>query len=339
MAALRKKAEKGVTQFLATFYFRQSEYIRGENPLFEFTHKSFREYLTAKTIVRLLSTIHEQLKTREKNSDIGWDEKFSLIKFVELFGPSPLDDYLLTFVKNELKLGPEESLVELQKTLRRLLEYSLKNCLPMEEIKGADRYGKAVRWARNAEEALLVLLNSCTCLIPQTMTSITWPDQNRRAFVDLLSRLGRHPWFALENLFSMDLNGCDLGLLNLVQAVMARSNLASANLSFTNLFMVDLSEANLSYANLSDANLASADVSKADLSKALLSYADLTDANLSGAKLSGARLSRADLTDANLSGAKLSEAEITDTLFSESQLSQAIFSRSNSVEEEDSDGD
>ena len=53
-------AKKGVTRLLTAFYFRQAGDVRGEKT-FEFTHKSFGEYLTARRLVRMLDWVQTQL--------------------------------------------------------------------------------------------------------------------------------------------------------------------------------------------------------------------------------------------------------------------------------------
>ena len=60
-------AKAGVTRLLTAFYFRQSENHQDGDPTFEFTHKSFGEYLTARRIVRLLLVIQEELQRKQKN--------------------------------------------------------------------------------------------------------------------------------------------------------------------------------------------------------------------------------------------------------------------------------
>ena len=320
LQTLHERAEKGITQLLATFYFRQSEYTRGENPLFEFTHKTFREYLTAKTVVRLISTISDELRRHDGNSDTGWDEKDSLVKFVKLFGPSPLDEYLLTFVVNELKLISESELAGIQNALRRLLEYDLKNLLPMGEI--TRDYRIAVPWSRNSEETLFVLLTNCTKLIPETFTKIDCTDPE--AFGDFLHRLGRGGRLASANLSPIDLSDCNLSYLYLAGFNMIRSRLHRAKLVLANLFAAELVGADLSNANLIAANLYHANLSGADLSGVDMSYANLHEANLSGANLSNADLSTARLSKVNFSKADLSHANLF-----RADLAQAILTAAN----------
>ncbi|MEM7760922.1 MAG: NACHT domain-containing protein [Cyanobacteria bacterium P01_A01_bin.40] len=79
-----KGAESGVTNLLTAFYFRQSGFSNDGDRTFEFTHKSFGEYLTARRIVRELAKINKQLKAREDDPDEGWDEKQALTRWIML---------------------------------------------------------------------------------------------------------------------------------------------------------------------------------------------------------------------------------------------------------------
>lgn len=71
-------AKAGVTRLLTAFYFRQSENRKDGDPTFEFTHKSFGEYLTALRIVRLLRQMEKQRRRQQEDPDDGWSEKEAL---------------------------------------------------------------------------------------------------------------------------------------------------------------------------------------------------------------------------------------------------------------------
>jgi hypothetical protein len=85
-------AKAGVTRLLTAFYFRQSGFNekQGEKT-FEFTHKSFGEYLAAKRIVREVKLIHRKLEARKDDPDEGWDEKEALKRWAILCGASAMD--------------------------------------------------------------------------------------------------------------------------------------------------------------------------------------------------------------------------------------------------------
>jgi hypothetical protein len=86
LEAFRQGAEKGVTRLLTTFYFRQARELGGRKT-FEFTHKSFGEYLTARRLVRALQRIQTHLERRAEDPDDGWEARDALQHLAEVAGP------------------------------------------------------------------------------------------------------------------------------------------------------------------------------------------------------------------------------------------------------------
>jgi hypothetical protein len=61
LQVFEQSAAQGVTRLLTAFYFRQCEGLRQGEKTFEFTHKSFGEYLTARRLVRMLGRVCNML--------------------------------------------------------------------------------------------------------------------------------------------------------------------------------------------------------------------------------------------------------------------------------------
>jgi uncharacterized protein YjbI with pentapeptide repeats len=334
-------AKSGVTRLLTAFYFRQSGGVRDAEKTFEFTHKSFGEYLTACRIVRGMKRIHNELERRREDLDSGWDERQALKHWAELCGPSVMDEYMFRFLCDEIRLCQIEQVRQWQKTFCHLIEVMLRQGMPMETL-SIKTYHEQSRQARNVEESLLVGLNACARLTNE-LSHINWPTPE--AFGTWISRLqgqriiNKNPlafsclgWLDLEgvtlicrdldkaNMYRVNLQGANLGKANMYEAHMYEAHLSEANLSGANL-----SEANLSRANLSGANLRMADLSAADLSMANLSAADLYGVNLymvnlSGADLSQTNLSVTDLSYANLDAANLDAANLDWVCLNEATL-------------------
>ena len=94
---IAKDAESGVIRLLTAFYFRRHGEIDGKDT-YEFTHKSFGEYLTARRIVRGLDLIHEERQRLKDGKEGGWDEVKALEHWLDLCGPAELThelDYFL----------------------------------------------------------------------------------------------------------------------------------------------------------------------------------------------------------------------------------------------------
>ncbi|MCP4155439.1 MAG: hypothetical protein GY757_47385, partial [bacterium] len=104
LAKFVKEAEKGVISLLTAFYFRQAGLNVSGAETFEFTHKSFGEYLAAKRIVNKIKQIYKKLSEYEEEPEDGWSVKVCLTQWAKLFGPKELDYDLVKYINNEIKL-------------------------------------------------------------------------------------------------------------------------------------------------------------------------------------------------------------------------------------------
>ncbi|MFW5766292.1 MAG: NACHT domain-containing protein, partial [Coleofasciculus sp.] len=160
-ATLQEDSRASITRLLTAFYFRESGEIRNSEKTFEFTHKSFGEYLTGKRIVEGVRLIHEDLEERKRNFRKGCDERDALVRWATLCGLSAMDEYLFQFVCDEMRLQDLSKVRDWQKTLCRLIEFMLRHGMPMEGLNPRPNFQEETRQARNAEEALLAVLNAC----------------------------------------------------------------------------------------------------------------------------------------------------------------------------------
>lgn len=321
-------ADKGITRLLMAFYFRRAGVRDSGEKTFEFTHKSFGEYLTARRIVRLLRDIREELERHRENVDKGWDEREALARWVRLCGPAALDDYLFGFIEDEVRLCGEAEASQLQETLCQLVGFELRNGLPMELI--VRQFKEACRQARNAEESLIALLNACA-RVTEKLSNIDWPTPE--AFGELLSRVvGQSDpadvAFIVRRLSFLNLRDCNLCYRDLIQADLqgadlTGTNLSGSNLNSANLYRAVLTGAILTFASLESVSLNDQDLSVSDLYQVNLSWADLCRTNLGWANLYGAQLNHANLTDADLTNARLTGANLTEANLSGVQFDGA----------------
>ena len=293
-------ADKGITRLLMAFYFRRAGARDSGEKTFEFTHKSFGEYLTAKRLVRLLKDINDELGRHQENVDRGWDERESLRRWISLSGPALLDKYLFKFIENEVRLSSQSDASDWQEALCKLIGYAIRNSMPMELI-GLRTFNEALHQARNSEVNLIITLHACA-RVTGKISVINWPTET--SFGELLSRLqGQRT---------------DLVLLLL-------SHLAYLNAADSTLHVRDFYRANLSHSVLTNANM----------QLAVFRFASLSGINLRGANLSGADLHEADLSGANLRGADLRNisfdektkfvgADVRDATFDSEEQKQII---------------
>ena len=304
-------ANEGVTRLLTAFYFKQSD-VQGSESTFEFTHKSFGEYLTARRIVLELQIIQQQLTQHHDNPDLGLDEKACLKRWATLCGPMAIDGYLLSFLRDEVRRHPQDTVARWQQILGELISYMLRYGMPMEELMSIPKFIDKITHARNASEAMLTALSSCAW-VTQAMSNIDWPSSE--AFSNWLmslqgQRISNKNTTAFSCLNHLDLKRCNLRFQDLLRANLGGANLERANLERANLGGANLERANLGGARLGGARLEGARLEGANLEGANLFGANLLKANLEGANLEGARLEGANLIGANLIGANLIGANL-----------------------------
>lgn len=184
-------ASQGVTRLLTAFYFRQSGQRESEKT-FEFTHKSFGEYLTARRIVGEVKRIHRDLVRREQHWDEGCDEKEALERWSKLCGPTKMDKYLFRFICDEICLlfSAKDGTVQVQawqSTLSRLMKVMLGEGMPMEKLSLPD-FQVMNEQAKHAEEALLVVMNACA-RCTQTASEVQWPNDDKAIFGAWFARI------------------------------------------------------------------------------------------------------------------------------------------------------
>lgn len=303
----KQGTREGVTRLLTAFYFRKTGFNVGGEETFEFTHKSFAEFLTARRIVRLIRQLTDNLRLFCTNSEKGWDETMALTKWVEVCGQGALDDDLFAFLRREVVQYPKKKVREWQKQLSYLIGHLLKNGLPMVKL-GLVTYKEMVDQAHHAEIALLAVLNACARHTdhrsPKFLTDTT-------TFGAWLGRLQGQRTNAQSGVLSwlshLELSGSIFSLRDLHGADLQKSNLRGADLFFANLVGADLRGADLRNVDFWQANLVGADLRGADLRNV-----DLRQANLRGADLRDADLRNVDLQQVNLSSADLRGAHLLD---------------------------
>ena len=306
LESFEKDAEAGVTRLLAAFYFRQRG-VRGNERTFEFTHKSFGEYLTACRIVRGMERIQKQLDRRQEDMEDGWDKRDALKYWAEVCGPTRMDTYLLGFLRDEVACKPVERVRQWQQTFAGLIGFMLRQGMPMERVEPPLlKFHQANQWAINAEEALIAALNSCAT-VTKEISDIDWPSTE--AFGAWIKRL-QGQRVSPKNVVALE----SLSYLNLEQATLDIQDLYAANLEGANLEEASLEEASLNAARLEEASLDGAS----------LDGASLDGASLDGASLEGARLDEASLDGASLVGASLVGASLVETRLEGASLDGAI---------------
>ena len=133
----------------------------------------------------------------------------------------------------------------------------LRSGMPMEQVRGGMVYAEQKRQARNAEEALLAVLNACA-RVTEEISHIHWPDLTSAGtwirFLQEQSENVRHR-LARECLSYLDLSGLHLYGIDLYGARLFHSDLSAGRLVWANLARANLARARLEFASLASANL------------------------------------------------------------------------------------
>jgi uncharacterized protein YjbI with pentapeptide repeats len=327
-------SKASITRLLTAFYFRQSGNDHSGEKTFEFTHKSFGEYLTAKRIVREVRRIHKELEDRQTDPDEGWDEREALQRWAILCGSSAMDEYLFNFVMDEVRLEhlqDSSDVAKWQQTFCHLIGFMLRHGMPMERLDPRPNFQEENRQARNSEDSLLAILGVFNRLT-KNLSKINFPSQD--AFGKLIAKLqgqrtGRSNPMSFYCLSYLDLSGCILYMRDFYEADFRGSNLQDSQLFYANFWGANFQEVNLQRATLPDANLQLANLQRANLQRANLQDANLQLANLQGANLQGANLQQANLQGANLQGANLIEADLQGANLIEADLQGADLQQAN----------
>lgn len=314
----KKKAESGVADLLVAFYFRKSSVTDTDgNETFEFTHKSFGEYLTSRRLIRGVKRIVVEVGRREKDYDSGWDEKDCLGYWINLSRHAPMDAYLLTFVRREISLNPVDA-YEWQNILSRMVAFILRYGIPMEKTEPRGSFYEEIRQARNSEESLLAIVNACA-LVTKQLSRFEIDDNF--AMNGLLLRLGENGALVDGSVFSDILSVTDFS--NYAFTV----SLVDCNLSGSKFENADLSDVNLSRAVLTGTDLQGANFRGANLARADLTGANATGANFSSAFMAGARLVKMTVDEADFNRAVLITAVTSNTIFDDAYVENALFTK------------
>ena len=131
-----------------TFFFRQQDLT---NRGFEFTHKSFGEYLAARAIYRFLKTSLPRFKSIRSVSNLD--------DWLKLTGAVPLTREVYSFLKNEFERQDSCILLELRDALTRAMKLVAADGMPI-KIGSDETFRNAEVKQANAESALLAVLSA-----------------------------------------------------------------------------------------------------------------------------------------------------------------------------------
>ncbi|ROO74914.1 pentapeptide repeat-containing protein [Vibrio crassostreae] len=324
----KESAKKGLSRLLTAFYFRESDAMLGTDNTFEFTHKSFGEYLISRRIKRQVDIAHRGLVSFDSGSEYAPDEEKTLINWIEICGSSPIDKYIFKFLKNEIGLCTD-NVNDWQKTFSRLINRSLRKDLPMTKLQVLS-FSDMKYHARNTNEALFAVYASCALATKQRINFI--PESETINIGNWLSELSKEingssrntlrqslcycdfigSDFTMTDLTNSDLTGTDFSNSRLVVTMLNGSSGHNCLFDRVNgyrsiFYRVNLSNcsfyrAKLAASDMNGCRIIDSDFSYADLSEAALETSNFENCNFSNAKFTGSNLNHASFDHCNFSG-------------------------------------
>ncbi|MCW3797401.1 pentapeptide repeat-containing protein [Sphingomonas sp. BN140010] len=342
----------GMGAILSAFYTRPEDAASPDSGLAEryvFTHKSFREYLTAVAISRFLERLRDYMSPEAED---GWSDTRALSEWLELFGPTPMDHRQWEFLQTELEVAfadREDLALGVKRTVERIFELVLSRQMPLPAE--ASNFSDALQKCGNAEEAALVVLSAIrVALLKKSFVDesddwkvkLTWaslgqdeaterfPTHLREFMHRIRSRPGVPEGLVMSHLYCLfELGGPDVSR-QIESRIIDRGDgwtyASFFDFSGSNIVNARLDGASLHYGRFHRAEISGASFIETDLSGSDLSYSSTSrnrwfdghlparfdGASLSSAFMFGANLRYANFNEANMSFAYVYEAETAE---------------------------
>lgn len=305
LATVERDTDQGLLRLMLAFFTRPRGQVQGDE-VYEFTHKSFAEFLVASRLAAELDGLAGRHALPELKA--YWSDTQALTSWVDLCGPSPIDDDILAFVRDAAKQRGAEQVKGWQEVFAHLLSVVISRGMPMVEMINRIRPQATFRtmtdWAANAESAMIAVLSACEGTGHGSVRIHGFSD----VFTVWVSGLSADRT-RLIGLGWLDFTGVDFRGSNLNGSSLRHARLPKADLESASLRGVYLDSANLTGANLSDAYMPGG---------------RFTDTNFCGACLVGANMRGTILHGADFSEADLSHAELGGAIFDETNMLGAI---------------
>ena len=263
----QSEGKQEIANLFLAFYFKT---VPGTDDTFEFTHKTFAEYLTACRIVNHFVGLCDDI---EYNKTKG-EPKYSQVleDWLRICGQTAIVHDLYIFIRDEIAYRAKgeqfhEKIRAMQKNAAELIEYTVKCGMPC-QVLGLP-FKQQQEHARNAGKALLVI-HSSLAEVTDEVSKIAWPKSNSAG--EWITELRGQRLAPSDNIpinhidFSDQIfHLCDLYEFNIRKSVFVGSlcyhtifwgaNLQGANFQEADLRETYLWGANLRGANLTGANL------------------------------------------------------------------------------------
>ena len=236
LAEYERKCSDGVGSLFTAFYFRKSDRIDAVEPTFEFTHKSFGEYLTALRLVDGLDELHGLLQKNERSRVRAFSIEDALVAWLELFGPTEISEDLLVYLRNEMPRRREKGvcLEEWQSTLMSLLQCTCELGMPSHKVYNGRSFQNMQQCAAHAELAI-VAIHGAIADVTDFVSNPNWAHRNaaesfiRRNDCEVLLMSLHHLSFDGQSLSRLNVQAADFRCSTFVRARLIGSTFSGGN--------------------------------------------------------------------------------------------------------------
>jgi len=338
-----------VTNLAVNFYLKKSE---TEGRGFEFTHKSFGEYLTARALLR---SAQQASKIASARLEYGAEEWLNIVR------DGVTTNEISRFLKGEAHLLSAETALAIRNDLIGILEYALDSGLPVQkqERRGLGTWRQAEAAEIKGEVALLAVINSLTSCI-----SMSHRDNARITIggIDSRMKLGEFihrirgvrnfdlvqtqffEWFEFidclliaQDLIAFNFSGAIFRNCEFFSATISHSDFSFSNISNSGFMLSTCERSKFSFSTLQNCHFERAngmgsrfqhaEIANCQFSNAILPEADFDQANLKNVSFRDAKLTEANFVSANFDNVDFEGADLTGCTFGKINFDRVNFFR------------
>jgi energy-coupling factor transporter ATP-binding protein EcfA2 len=309
-----------VANLAMNFYLKAAD---GSQRGFEFTHKSFGDYLAARAIIAL---------AREVSNLVPRYTDAALQSWFKATATGTLTPEILVYVRDEIRLihggsDPGPKLInDLFIAFETLVKTVMSEGLPAHQASPIN-WRFAARAQRNSEVMLWAVMNSCIISLQSD------PAQPRLVDVGFQNNTTLLKTLLVRILIGDELRPPIAKCFSYMEA--SESTLFGLEMSSVDFSYSNLSGANLNGSHLMDSNLAGCNLSGAMFQRANLDRCSFANANVEDINLTDARLLGCDPLSGTVGNITVSRRSLLDLSLSTENISRVKFAVGRNIPDED----
>lgn len=325
--------KKGVTRLLTAFYFRECDFSFSTENSFEFTHKSFGEYLIARRIIREFRKVHTDLRRHDKDIDYPYDERRAVEDLLKIYGPSPIDQYVYKFLVNEAPSSEAER-IQWGETSARLLPYAIKSKWPVDTVVTDGGNETKTKYKYNANRALLIL-HHVALLETQHQTLLDAShDENVTSWLQtMLPRpVEKHSFGKINNAISnLHLKGISMPTAQFLVLVVERVKFESVQANYSHCVHTSFKNCEFTQSIFNNSSFRSTRFNDCKLDSSSFCDSIMDEGGLYGVHASGTDFSRSNLYSSKIVDSTLEDVVAEMICISRSVIENSDFSRASFI--------